>query len=144
LAQQPSGTTVGVTPAAASEGVAGQRVLKVYDPIYMGDRVNTDGRGEVQIRFRDNTRIVIGPNSLMTIDRFVFNPDNTAKDVALTYVRGAFRFIGGTSHKEAYSFRTPAMTIGIRGTAYDLFVPDNRSRAQWNGGSSSGSENSNR
>ena len=123
-AQEPSGNTVGVIPAASAAGVTGTRVLAVDNPIFMGDVVNTDGVGEVQIRFRDNTRIVVGPNSHMTIDRFVFNPDNTASDVALNFVRGTFRFIGGVSDSEAYSFRTPAMTIGIRGSAFDISIPD--------------------
>jgi hypothetical protein len=119
-AQEPSGNTVGVIPAASAAGVTGQRVLAVDDPIFMGDQVNTDGMGEVQIRFRDNTRIVVGPNSLMTIDRFVFNPDNTARDVGINYVRGTFRFLSGFSNSEAYSFRTPTMTIGVRGSGHDV------------------------
>jgi hypothetical protein len=121
-AQEPSGNTVGVIPAASASGVTGARTLAVDDPIFMGDEVNTDGMGEVQIRFRDDTRIVVGPNSLLTIDRFVFNPDNTAQDVSLNYVRGTFRFIGGFSRPEAYTARTPSMTIGIRGTEYDIWA----------------------
>jgi len=119
-AQQPSGTTVGVIPAAAVINESGRRVLALDDPIFTGDEVNTDGIGEVQIRFRDNTRLVVGPNSLLTIDRFVFNPDNTARDVALNYARGTFRFISGNSNPANYSFRSPSMTIGIRGSAHDF------------------------
>jgi hypothetical protein len=120
LGQEPSGTTVGVIPAAAVSHQGDSRVLGLDDPIFMGDEVNTDGIGEVQIRFRDNSRVVVGPNSLLTIDRFVFNPDNTARDVALNYARGTFRFISGGSRPEAYSFRSPSMTIGIRGSAHDF------------------------
>ncbi len=120
FAQEPSGITVGVIPAAAVTNESGAKVLALDDPIFTGDEVNTDGIGEVQIRFRDNTRIVVGPNSLLTIDRFVFNPDNTARDVALNYARGTFRFISGASDPENYSFRSPSMTIGIRGSAHDF------------------------
>jgi hypothetical protein len=109
-----------VIPAAAVINERGTKVLALDDPIFTGDEVNTDGIGEVQIRFRDNTRIVVGPNSLLTIDRFVFNPDNTARDVALNYARGTFRFISGASDPENYSFRSPSMTIGIRGSAHDF------------------------
>jgi len=109
-----------VIPAAAVINESGRKVLALDDPIFTGDEVNTDGIGEVQIRFRDNTRIVVGPNSLLTIDRFVFNPDNTARDVALNYARGTFRFISGASNPENYSFRSPSMTIGIRGSAHDF------------------------
>jgi hypothetical protein len=37
-------------------------------------------------------------------------------------VKGAFRFITGKSPKDNYSIRTPTMTIGVRGTAFDLAV----------------------
>ena len=63
----------------------------------------------------DNTRIVIGPNSRLRIDTFIFNPDYTAKNVTITAVKGVFRFISGNSPDGAYQIRTPTMTIGVRG-----------------------------
>ena len=68
-----------MVPAAAASGTSGRRVLEVKGPVFMGDRVQTGASGEAQIEFRDNTRLVVGPNSLMTIDAFVFNENNTAK-----------------------------------------------------------------
>ena len=38
----------------------------------MGDLVTTGSKGQVQLGFIDNTRMVIGPRSKLTIDRFVF------------------------------------------------------------------------
>lgn len=122
LAQQPSGTTVGVTPAASASGVTGSRVLEVQGGIYTGDQVTTDAGGEAQIRFVDDTRFVVGPNSRVVIDEFVFNPNNTAQEVGISAVKGTFRFISGVSPSDAYSIRTPTMSIGIRGTGFDLAV----------------------
>ena len=81
----------------------------------MGDEIVASPRGLAQIRFVDNTRIVIGPNSRLTIDTFVFNPDLTAREVVVTAIEGTFRFISGNSPDEAYTIRTPTMTMGIRG-----------------------------
>lgn len=119
---EPSGTTVAVIQSAAVAGVTGSRMLQTEAPVFMGDRINTGSIGEAQLRFRDDTRLVVGPNSSMVIDSFVFNSDNTASKVVVQAVRGAFRFISGKSGKQAYAIATPSLTIGIRGTRFDFSV----------------------
>ncbi len=88
----------------------------------MGDVLRTNRAGEAQIRFVDNTRIVVGKDARVTIDKFVFDPGGAAEAVTLSAVRGAFRFITGNSRKSVYLIRTPVMTIGVRGTGLDEFV----------------------
>jgi hypothetical protein len=134
FAQAPSGTAVAVVQLVSAVGPGGSRVLQAQQPVFTGDRVNTGPVGEAQIRFRDQTRLVVGPNSSLTIDRFVFAADGTAQQVVLNAAKGAFRFFSGVSPSQAYSFRTPTATIGVRGTRFDLVVlpgkrtsPDNRS-----------------
>ena len=58
----------------------------------------------------------------MVIDAFVFSDNNTARQVSIDAVRGAFRFITGSSPKDAYSISTPTATIGVRGTEFDFNV----------------------
>jgi hypothetical protein len=67
----------------------------------------------------------VGRNSSIVIDSFVFNPDDTAREVSMSALTGAFRFISGISQKQAYAIRTPTSTIGVRGTELDLFVTPN-------------------
>ena len=124
-AAEPSGTTIAVIPAAAAAGALGRRILKVQGPVFMGDVVETGSVGEAQIEFRDNTRLVVGSNSRMTIDGFVFDQNNTSRKISMNAAKGAFRFITGNSKKQAYSIRTPTSTIGIRGTRFDLFIAPN-------------------
>jgi hypothetical protein len=121
-AVEPSGTALAVVQSASAEGGAGQRLLQVSGPLYAGDRVKTGSVGEAQIRFRDNTKLVVGPNSSVLIDRFVFNPDSTARSVSINAVRGTLRFISGNGPKDAYAIRTATATIGIRGTRFDVAV----------------------
>lgn len=124
-AASPSGTAVSVIPAAAANGAEGRRVLKVDGDVFMGDKVQTGPGGEAQIEFKDATRLVVGPNSLMTIDAFVFNADNTARKITVNAAKGAFRFITGNSEKQAYTIKTPTATIGVRGTEFDFSVAGN-------------------
>jgi hypothetical protein len=122
LAATPSGTAVAVIQATSIVGSTGQHVLEPEAPIFMGDRVNTDTIGEAQIKFRDNTRLVVGPNSSLLIDKFVFSDETTARSVTINAVRGTFRFITGSSPSNAYLIRTPTATIGLRGTQFDFAI----------------------
>lgn len=124
-ALEPSGTTVAVLQSAAASGATGSRTLQVEAPVFMGDRIKTGSVGEAQLRFRDQTRLVVGANSSLLIDSFVFNDDNTASKVGMRALRGSFRFITGVSRKQAYSIGTPSMTIGVRGTRFDFSVSRN-------------------
>lgn len=121
-AVEPSGSAVAVVPDASAGGTGGHRVIKIKGPIFMGDVITTDVRGQVDIIFVDDTKFVVGGNSKVTIDAFVFNANKTAQDVRISAVKGAFRFITGKSPKHSYSISTPTMTIGVRGTAFDLAV----------------------
>ena len=111
----PSGVVLAVVQQSEANGETGQRVLKPEAPVYAGDRIITGPIGEAQVRFRDNTRLVVGPNSTMVIDAFVFNEDDTARQISIEAVKGAFRFITGKSPKDVYTIKTPTSTIGVRG-----------------------------
>jgi hypothetical protein len=121
-ALEPSGSVVGVDPSVDASGPGGQRALELQGAVFLGDQIVASPRGLAQIKFIDDTRIVIGPNSRLKIDEFVFNPDNTVRKLAVNTLRGTFRFISGKSPHDAYSIRTPTMTIGVRGTIVDITV----------------------
>lgn len=119
-----SGRVVAVVQSSQADGVTGRRTLTVEAPVFSGDRILTGGAGEAQVRFRDGTRLVVGPNSSMTIDAFVFNADNTPRQVSVNAVRGAFRFMTGSGNKNAYTITTPTATIGVRGTEFDIAIDE--------------------
>ncbi len=114
-ALEPSGHAVRVNPAVNATGPGGERMIVLEGAVFMGDVIVANPNGQAQIRFIDNTRLVVGPNSRLTIDTFVFNPDNTAQKVTVSLIKGSLRFISGNSPAEAYTINTPSMTIGIRG-----------------------------
>ena len=112
---QPDGIVVAVVQQAHIDAKTGKTVLMPANPIYSGDRITTDQIGNAQIKFRDDTKLVVGPNSALVIDAFVFNKDDTARQVSISALKGAFRFISGKSPKDVYRITTPTATIGIRG-----------------------------
>lgn len=105
------------SPSAAGPG--GKRTLVEGSPIYEDDQVQT-GNGNVQIIFVDDTKLVVGPNSDLVIDRFLMRGGNKARKFSVNALRGTFRFISGHSAKNAYDIKTANATIGIRGTAFDF------------------------
>jgi hypothetical protein len=116
------GTVLGVIQTATSLGQNGQTALQVQSPVFAGDTINTGPVGEAQILFRDNTKLVVGPNSSMVIDAFVFSGNNSARAVTLNAAKGVFRFFTGSSPKDAYQINTPTATIGVRGTQFDISI----------------------
>lgn len=114
-AAQPSGLVLAVIQQSEADGTTGKRVLTVTAPVFAGDKIVTGPVGEAQVKFRDNTKLVVGPNSAMVIDAFVFDDNDTARKISINVARGAFRFISGKSPKDAYSITTPTATIGVRG-----------------------------
>ena len=112
---EPSGLVIAVVQSATVNRQTGRMILQPEAPVYSGDQIATNTSGLVQITFRDNTRLVVGPNSNMVIDAFILNEDDTARKISINVVRGAFRFITGNSRKDAYKITLPSATIGIRG-----------------------------
>ena len=114
-ALDPSGHAIRVDPAVNATGPGGERLIELQGAVFMGDEIVASPNGLAQIKFIDNTRLVVGPNSRLTIDTFVFNPDLTAQKVVVTMLKGSFRFISGNGDPGAYTLRTPSTTIGSRG-----------------------------
>ena len=112
---QPDGFVVAVIQQAHIDAKTGKRVLMPAQAIYSGDRITTDAIGNAQIKFRDDTKLVVGPNSALVIDAFVFDKNDTARQVSISAIKGAFRFISGKSPKDVYKITTPTATIGVRG-----------------------------
>ena len=120
-----SGKAVGVIPAASAHGTGGGgRTLRVGSDVAVGETVVTDQRGQVQLVFEDETRLVVGPGSSLLIEKYLLRGDQTASAFAINALSGSFRFITGKSPKAAYDIRTPTATIGVRGTAFDFTVDD--------------------
>jgi len=122
FARDPSGTAIAVVQATEVKGDAGQMPLQTEDGVFMGDEISTGSKGEAQIIFRDQTRLVVGPNSAVTVDSFILATNETASKVGMSASKGFFRFISGLSQKQAYDLKTPSATIGVRGTEFDFFV----------------------
>jgi hypothetical protein len=123
-----SGTALGVKQQAEADTSGTSRVLTVGADIFIGDKVNTGPAGQVQIKFSDQTELVVGPNSSLLIEDYLLRDDQSAGKFAINALSGTFRFATGGAPKDRYIINTPTGTIGVRGTAFDLNVDDASTR----------------
>ena len=117
----PAGAQVGVTSAAVGQPrgtppAQTERVLRVGIDLFANERVTTGSADRAHLVFLDGSALTVGPNSDLTIDRFVFDPATRTGELAMNATRGTFRYVGGAiSKKSEVVIRTPSAAIGVRG-----------------------------
>lgn len=119
---------IGVASAVKNrvEGsTGGSRALSAGSSIFAREVVRTGDESTAQLLFLDETSLSIGPQSEVTLDRFVFDPNRGAGNVVISTTRGALRFVSGSQQSNSYQIRTPVATIGVRGTIFDLYTTRN-------------------
>lgn len=126
-AQNHIGAAVAVRNQVTSVPPGGsQRALATGNQIFQNESISTSANGVAQLMFTDQTTLSIGPRSQVTLDRYVFDPNRSAGDVAVSFSAGAMRFVSGSQPSSSYQVRTPVATIGVRGTIVDLLMLDGR------------------
>ena len=116
------GSTIEAQSTVSGEGAVGKRVIARADPIYRDERLRSNLTGLGQFQLGDGTKLVLGRNASLVIDRYVIGGGSKAKTITLKLISGSARFVTGASDKRAYRILTPQGTIGVRGTAFDLTV----------------------
>ncbi|HVM83853.1 MAG TPA: FecR family protein [Candidatus Binatia bacterium] len=77
------------------------------------------------IRFIDGSKLTIGAKSKVTLDNFVFNPEQNTGNAILNVSEGAFRFVTGAMPKGGTTIQTPTATLTLRGTEVTVRVQPN-------------------
>ena len=101
---------------------AGARLAaRVGDKVQPSDVIVTGPKGAVGITFADDSRLSIGPNSVLAIDRFVFDSTTHAGVSETSLRKGTLAAVSGKLTRqstEAMKVRTPAAILGVRGTEF--------------------------
>jgi hypothetical protein len=117
-----------------------QRSLKRRSKILEGDVLSTLADGKLQIRFVDKALLTLKANSKLDVSSYqLAKADNDSEHVVMNLITGGFRTITGSigkGQKSAYTVNTPAASIGIRGTNYEIAEEGNGEFviAVWEGG----------
>jgi hypothetical protein len=108
-----SATTGGPTGKPPTQA---ERVLHVGVDVQANEIVTTGANDRAHLLFLDGSSLTVGPQARLTIDRFVYDPNNKTGALAISASQGVFRFVGGKISKTApVTVTTPAATLTIRG-----------------------------
>ena len=119
-AQEAIGTVSRIQGEASGTHGSATRALAVNASVILNETVTTGAAARLEVTFKDNTRLTLGENAKLTLDRYVFNPGAGRGTIRFKVV-GALRFLSGQVSKLArsdVSVTTPVATIGIRGTEF--------------------------
>jgi len=91
------------------------------------DVLKTGADGSVGITMRDNSLLSAGPNSILALERFEFDPTTSQGRFDAQLRRGTLSVVSGRIAKqspEAMTVRTPSAVLGVRGTEFVVAVDD--------------------
>lgn len=101
-------------------GTVGGRTnaLRAGDAVFHREVISSETGAEAQLMFVDETVFNVGSGATVTLDEFIYNPNQKAGNIVLNVTKGAFRFISGSAQPSSYTIKTPVATIGVRGTIF--------------------------
>ena len=114
-------------------GIADLVVNKVYgnsltsrikngQKIRANQRIRTGRNSATSISLKDNSIIKIGEIADVYMDNIIFDRTGSSLNGSMEMVTGLLRFTSGKIHKINLKVQTGNLTIGIRGTQFDLLA----------------------
>lgn len=102
------------------------RIAGMDATLNAGDTVTTGKKGQVAIRFSDESVVQLRPQSAFRVDEYAYKGKNDSEATGFfSLLKGSLRTITGMIGKlnrPGYGMRTSAATIGIRGTEYSAML----------------------
>ena len=125
-AEPESAGTIKTARGSVTIDRAGEKVeASVGKPVFVGDRVHAGPKSYVGMTLHDNTLLTAGPDSTLLVTQFRFNVESQEGNMLVSLLKGTFSLVTGLIAKrspEAVVFKTPTMTLGVRGTEFVVEV----------------------
>ena len=101
---------------------------KINTAVESMDAVSVGSRSQVNITFKDNTKVKITENSKLVLDDFVFDPKKSdAGKLGMKVALGTVRYASGQVAKnnpQNVNIKTPTASIAVRGTDFAMTVDE--------------------
>ena len=88
-------------------------------PVFQSDTLKTGADGRLAVTLKDETRLSLGPNSVVRVEKFVYAPGESRLGFTLSIARGLLAYVSGRIAKlspDSVRLETPSAIIGVRGT----------------------------
>ena len=110
----------------ASEPLAGGATLQ------SGDRIRTGAQSSASLRFADGSRLLIPPESEVTLEQLMVLGRGAIPAVRLGLAKGGAdsRVVPNAQRVPLYELRTPHVNLGVRGTEFRVQTAGAQSRMQ--------------
>ncbi|MDR3369632.1 FecR domain-containing protein [Rhodoferax sp.] len=122
LADEPVVGYVKTVQGAAVVVTAGDTIkAEPGTPVRQSSTLKTGLQASMGITLQDNTRLSIGPDTVMAVDEFLYEPTQNAVKLLVNLTRGTLNYVSGLIAKikpDAVSIKTPTGNIGVRGTHF--------------------------
>jgi hypothetical protein len=99
---------------------------RLGDVVLEADTLRTGRDGRVGITLLDDTRVSLGPDSDVRLDRFAYAPADGRLALVMNFVHGVAAYVSGRIAKlapDAVRLETPSAIVGVRGTTLAISVP---------------------
>ena len=93
--------------------------------VYQGSQIKTAKGASLGITFVDNTVMSFGSDTELTVDEYVFNPNQGDLKFASKLGKGTLNYVSGAIARlkpEAVAVKTPSGVIGVRCTHFAILV----------------------
>jgi hypothetical protein len=98
--------------------------LKISDPLFKGDVLQTGANGTLGITLDDETTFTLQPNSRIAVDDFVYQAGGAGNEGVFNIISGTVAFVAAQIAKTGdMKIETPTSTLGIRGTTGLIEIP---------------------
>ena len=95
--------------------------------VQTADTIRTGADGSVGITMDDDSLLSVGPNSVLSLDRYSFDPTTNKGRFDASLNKGTLAVISGRIAKQspdAMTVRTPTAILGVRGTEFAVSAND--------------------
>jgi hypothetical protein len=120
-ANQVIGTVRSVEGTASVQRAGVATPAQVGLPIGETDVLQTGADGRLAVILKDDTRLSLGPDSEVRVDRFLYEPTPGNLALVIRMARGVVAYVSGKIAKlapDSVRFETPVAAVGIRGTRF--------------------------
>jgi hypothetical protein len=126
LAQERQIGQINTATGAVSVVRNGQSLpIKIGDPVYQRDVVETGKDSSAGITFVDNSVFSTGPGSSLSLDQFHFDSASFKGDMLAKLKKGTLTVVSGDIARSApgnMKIQTPTAILGVRGTTFAIEV----------------------
>jgi hypothetical protein len=95
------------------------------EAVFETDSLKTGKDGSVGITLKDDTRLSLGPDSEVRLERYVYAPGQGGFAMVLRFARGVAAYVSGRMAKlapDSIRLETPSAIVGVRGTTVAIHV----------------------